>query len=146
MGTSANIQFLLYPSCRSNDLSRFFSIKGLRKVVRDKNASTSNLGGCMNNNDVPTPSSDPAGLSRWFQSSHNDPETPKAQTHHSSSRMLRLKKPTANKSLITTPMNRIIPTNTGVNTSTPTHLKLLKEVPDDIKCNLTCGFFTYTLI
>jgi len=47
----------------------------------------------MNNNDAPTPPSDPAGLSRWPQSSHNDPETPQAQAHDSSSRMPRLKKP-----------------------------------------------------
>ena len=39
----------------------------------------------MNNNDAPTPPSDPAGLSRWPQSSHNDPETPQAQRTNRSS-------------------------------------------------------------
>ena len=73
----------------------------------------------MNDNDAPTPPSDPAGLSRWPQSSHNDPEIPKAQVHDSSGRIPRLQKQPANKSIGTTPMKRVIPKNTGVNTSTP---------------------------
>tara|TARA_B100000745_G_C19871577_1_gene290532 strand:+ start:313 stop:555 length:243 start_codon:yes stop_codon:yes gene_type:complete len=50
--------------------------------------------------------------------------------------MPRLKKPPANKSLGTTPMKRVIPKNTGVNTSTPTYLKPLKEVPELKKSSL----------
>jgi len=68
----------------------------------------------MNNNDAPTPPSDPAGLSRWPQSSHNDPETPQAQAHDSSSRMPRLKKPPANKALGTTQFSLLVYPMMGV--------------------------------